>query len=287
MQVINKIIWGYRKRFGILWYYLNKARQRTSWSEMMFHMFSPSMYKVAAENASLVRSDDKYSYYRINGYDELFLYPRSAPYYSLAMVLAESRPQHWHYYEIPETAVAPGDIIVDCGSAEGFFSFRHQHTASHIYAMEPLSVFIDSLGRLFQNKQKVTILPYAAGDSCKEAFIGTSSADTIIDASIQETNSNGHAEKINIVTIDSLFADKGIRINYLKADIEGFEENMIRGALETIRISKPKIAITTYHKGQDYRKLIEMIKGVVPEYNYRIKGIDYLSGNPIMLHMWI
>lgn len=287
MQVINKIIWGYRKRFGILWYYFNKGYKRTTWNEMLFHMFSPSMYKVADEHAALVRADDKYSYYRIKGFDELFLYPRQAPYYSLAMVLAESRPQHWHYYEVPETAVAPGDVIVDCGCAEGLFSFRHLRTAHHIYAMEPLSVFIDSLGTLFRDQQKVTILPFAAGDTCKDAYIGTSSEDTIIDATIQETGGGANAEKISIVTIDSLFAEKGIHINYLKADIEGFEENMIRGALETIRISKPKIAVTTYHKGQDYKKLIELVRSVAPEYKYRIKGIDYLSGNPIMLHMWI
>lgn len=65
------------------------------------------------------------------------------------------------------------------------------------------------------------------------------------------------------------------------------KENMIKKALESLRASKPKIAITTYPKKQDYRKLIAIIKNVVPEYNYPIKGIHYQSGDPVMLHMWI
>lgn len=80
---------------------------------------------------------------------------------------------------------------------------------------------------------------------------------------------------------------KELKIDYIKADIEGYEENMIIGTLKTIKQSKPKIAINTYHKGQDYKKLIKIITEIVPEYKYKLKGIDYLNGNPVMLHMWI
>ncbi|MCW3467876.1 FkbM family methyltransferase [Chitinophaga nivalis] len=289
MKKIEKMIRGCKYRLLLLYHYLfNKAaRQRTHIREMIFHLFSPTMHAVAGQHATMVREDNDYKYYRITGYPDLFVYPQQAPYYSFAMILAEARPQHWHYYEIPETAVKPGDVIVDCGSAEGFFAFKHQYTAGHIFALEPLPVFIDALHQQFRQKNTVTILPVAAGDTCGTAYISMPGNDTILDAVIRPDNAAGDAVAVNIVTLDSLFAAKNINIDYLKADIEGFEENMIRGALETIRKSKPKIAITTYHKGQDYQALIDLVKGVVPEYNYLVKGIDYLSGNPVMLHMWI
>ncbi|MGO4293671.1 FkbM family methyltransferase [Chitinophaga sp. RAB17] len=289
MNKIRNILWGIRFRGALLYHYLfNKTvRQRTAWREMMYHLFSPGMYAVARQKAVLVNKDDHYSYYRIQGFDDIFIYPSSAPFYSLAMILAEARPPHWHYYEIPQTKVAPGDVVVDCGSAEGFFAFQHQYTASRIFVLEPLPLFVDSLQQLFQQKNKVVILPVAAGDVCQKAYMNIISGYTVLNGTLQQHSNNGHSVEVDVVTLDSLFADKGIRIDYLKADIEGFEENMIRGALKTIRESKPKIAITTYHEGQDYEKLIALIKGVVPEYNHLVKGIHYISGNPVMLHMWI
>jgi FkbM family methyltransferase len=289
MNKIHSILWGIKYRLSLLYHYLlnSTVRQRTHVREMINHLFSPTMHAVARQEATLINTDDKYKYYQIKGYEDIFIYPASAPLYSFAMILSEARPWHWHYYEIPQTAVATGDVVVDCGSAEGFFAFRHQYTASRIFVLEPLPLFLDSLHTLFHQKKSIVILPVAAGNICEKAYIHTSSNNTALDATIQHVGNNGNAVEVDVVTLDSLFAEKGIKIDYLKADIEGFEENMIMGALETIRHSKPKIAITTYHKGQNYKKLIELIKGVVPEYNHLIKGIDYLSGNPVMLHMWI
>jgi len=289
MNKVRNMLWGVRFRLSLLYHYLfnKKARSRTAWYEMMYHLFSPRMYAVANEKATLLNKDEKYHYYQIQGYEDTFIYPASAPFYSFAMIMTEARPQHWHYYEIPQTAVSAGDVVVDCGSAEGFFAFRHQYTAGRIYAMEPLPVFIDSLHKLFSKKNNIEILPVAAGDTHEKAYINITSDNTILNGTIGQHSANEAAIEVDVVTIDSLFAEKGISIDYLKADIEGFEENMIRGALETIRQSKPKIAITTYHEGQDYERLITLIKSVVPEYNYLLKGIHYLSGNPVMLHMWI
>ncbi|WP_161596666.1 FkbM family methyltransferase [Chitinophaga vietnamensis] len=289
MEKMSVILEGLRKRSLLLYQFLFNAdaRQRTRLHEMMFHLFSPSMYKAAMQQSTMVEEDDVYRYYEIKGYKDVFIYPKAAPDYSLAMILSESRPQHWHYYEIPETAVAPGDVVVDCGSAEGFFAFKYQHVASRIFALEPLPMFVASLKALFRSSPSVEVLPVAAGDNCCKAFMQAPSGPTALDATVCIQPQDGNAVEVEVVTIDSLFADKGIHIDYLKADIEGFEEPMIKGALRTIRDSKPKIAVTTYHKGQDYKKLISLVKAVVPEYKYRVKGIDFASGNPVMLHMWI
>lgn len=288
MKRLKQMMRGVRYRGSLLYHYLfdREARRRTNLKEMRYHLFSPSMYRVAMQAAEMVREDEQYKHYLIRGYRDIFLYPASAPYYSLAMVLSEARPAHWHYYEIPQTRVVPGDVVVDCGSAEGFFVFRNLHVAGKIYALEPMPLFIESLQTLFRHRESVIVLPFAAGDTCRKACIRTDSTDTIIDAAVQEA-ADAEGLEIDVVTLDSLFADKGIKVNYIKADIEGFEEKMIAGALKTIRMSKPKIAVTTYHKGQDYKKLIRMIRAVVPEYQYLVKGIDYLSGNPVMLHMWV
>ena len=147
MKKISAILFGIRFRSSLLFHYLLKAeiRKRTPFKEAMFHLFSPTMNAVANKNAQLVKEDENYKYYKIKGYNDLFIYPSAAPFYSFAMVMAESVPRHWHYYEIPQTPVTANDVIADCGSAEGFFAFRHQHTAGHIYVIEPMPLFISSL----------------------------------------------------------------------------------------------------------------------------------------------
>ncbi len=85
--------------------------------------------------------------------------------------------------------------------------------------------------------------------------------------------------------IDTLF--EGKKITYMKADIEGFEQDMLMGAAEVIKANKPKIAITAYHRPNDYKKMIALIKSCVPEYKCHVKGIHGEEPKPVMIHFWI
>ena len=73
----------------------------------------------------------------------------------------------------------------------------------------------------------------------------------------------------------------------MKADIEGFELEMLKGAEQTIKNNKPKIAITTYHTQNNPKEIIDLIKSFVPEYNYYVKGIYEQTPKPVLIHFWI
>jgi len=92
--------------------------------------------------------------------------------------------------------------------------------------------------------------------------------------------------KISMITLDNLLKDKG-PVSYIKADLEGWEVPMLKGAEKTIKKFKPKISITCYHEPNDYLEMVEIIKKAVPEYNYCLKGITQFSGKPVMIHFWI
>jgi hypothetical protein len=91
---------------------------------------------------------------------------------------------------------------------------------------------------------------------------------------------------IRIDTIDNLFFRQGIEINYIKADLEGYEVEMLHGASKTIESFDPKIAITTYHKTDHADKIHRFLKGINPKYKFKLKGL-HASGSYVMLHAWV
>jgi FkbM family methyltransferase len=189
---------------------------------------------------------------------------------------------HWHHYEIPQTDVREGDVVVDCGSSEGFFAFKYVGRCRHIYCIEPLPAFGRALHKLFDHADNVTVIEAALSDGPGHLYLSPAS----ISSSCRLDGAQEGDIRVEAVTIDSLFAERSIPIDYLKADLEGFEEMMIKGAIETIRMSRPRIVLTTYHPGQNVQALIDHVRNAVPQYRYLLRGIEETAGNPVMLHMW-
>ena len=56
------------------------------------------------------------------------------------------------------------------------------------------------------------------------------------------------------------------RVDFIKADIEGAERLMLKGAQETLRRFAPKLSICTYHLPDDKEVLEALIKQANPHY---------------------
>jgi FkbM family methyltransferase len=92
---------------------------------------------------------------------------------------------------------------------------------------------------------------------------------------------NGPGSRINVqdfgdssafcetISIDDLVKDCRIEnIDFIKMDIEGAEFNALKGACETIKKFKPKLAIALYHKIEDFELIPSLVKEIVPEYKF-------------------
>jgi len=221
------LIKGIIGRLRLLFFYCRKrdVRARVAFLKMLKAAFAPRCETIAPRFSTPMRKDGEYIYYRIAGEDELFSYPRGLPYHNFAQVISEGcQEDHFHHYEIPQTKIRKDDILVDCGSAEGFFTYQYRRKCKHVYCIEPLPVFCRALHKLFDTQSNVTIIEAALSDKKGKMYLSPSSVSSTCKLEIADTNNDIPVEAL---TIDSLFADRGIAIDFLKADLEGFEERVV------------------------------------------------------------
>lgn len=228
-----------------------------------------------------IQEVEKFKKVKLENYDGFLYYPNTLSMEALYQILTEQLYSwQWHFYQIPETEICKEDVVFDCGCAEGAFAFLNRDNFKKAYVFEPLPEYLEGLQKTFKDFKNVNIMKMALGDKCGEAYLEKSGISSYITDSVTDT-------KIEMTTIDNICEENDIRFSYLKADLEGYEMNLLKGAAESIRKFKPKIAITTYHKKNDAESIMEYLKSLVPSYKFIIKGIEVTYGVPVMLHAWV
>lgn len=145
----------------------------------------------------------------------------------------EQDPESPHRYLVNDFDVNEGDILADVGAAEGNFSLSVIEKVKHVYLFEPEQVWIKALEATFAPWQnKVTIVGKFVSDK----------------------------SSLNTITLDEFLGNEK-EIDFIKADVEGAEAQIIRGASKLIgRNRKLKIAITTYHRQEDAGELDSLLR---------------------------
>lgn len=77
----------------------------------------------------------------------------------------------------------------------------------------------------------------------------------------------------NIDTIDNLIKEK---VDFIKMDIEGAEQDAIEGAKNTIQQYTPILAICIYHKAEDWYKVPQKVLAINSEYKIYLR--HYMEG---------
>ena len=84
-------------------------------------------------------------------------------------------------------------------------------------------------------------------------------------------------EEIETVALDDVL--EGKRITFIKMDIEGAEYEALLGARKLIEINRPRMAISVYHKYEDFVTLADLVLKMHPDYriSFRHYGFDELE----------
>lgn len=171
-------------------------------------------------------------------------------------------------YEDGKVLLSEGDIVIDCGANVGIFSAISAFKGCKCYAFEPVpetEVYLKKMSELYDGL--IEVCGYALSD-----FVGTSKLYITEDTNISNSILGINQEKTNyievpVTTIDGFVKKNNLnRVDFIKADIEGAERDMLKGAKETLSKFAPKISICTYHLKDDPEVLENLIKSANSNY---------------------
>jgi len=105
-------------------------------------------------------------------------------------------------------------------------------------------------------KEKMRLFPYASA-----SFV----------SSIYGQN---EGEEVEMTSVDEFVKENKLEVGVIKLDVEGSESNVIAGAKETIKMYRPVLIVSLYHKGQDFFEIPRIVKELVPEYKLRFLNLN-------------
>ncbi|MCL2218286.1 MAG: FkbM family methyltransferase [Chitinispirillia bacterium] len=142
-----------------------------------------------------------------------------------------------------DVTVKEGDTVIDAGAWIGGFSAYAANKGAEVYAFEPASATFALLEKTVMLNRPRGIHP------------------------VRKALSDKVGEQVAVTTLDAFVSGNGIkRVDFIKADIEGAERDMLRGATNVLKAFAPKLAICTCHLPDDPRVLEDIILEANPRY---------------------
>lgn len=185
-------------------------------------------------------------------------------------LIHDSSSKNIQYFENGVIQTGEQEIFADCGAYSGdtLQEFRKQtkNRFKKYYAFEPDEENMKKLRQIIEETDNGRIIPVTAGvyiTSGKISFLAEGALDSRISLS-QGTDS------IQVFSLDDFFKHKEAP-TFIKMDIEGAEEEALRGAEGLLRADAPKLAISVYHRAADLWRLPLLIKGLQKHYRLYLR----------------
>jgi FkbM family methyltransferase len=147
--------------------------------------------------------------------------------------------------------VRPGDYCIDIGAHLGYFTLELSRIVGvhgHVYAIEPMSKFFNTLRGMVEGRRpgNITLYQYAMGGDSGFVEMGIPELNNVKKFAYARATSSHtslhyvETEKVKNAQGDELFRSLP-RVDFIKCDVEGLELAVIRSFLEVIRIHRPVI----------------------------------------------
>ena len=187
--------------------------------------------------------------------------------------------QYFDFFEAQEN-----EVFVDCGCFDGatcynFAGWCGHKGFDHIYSFEADPENYKKSKAALEPLGKCDLYPYGTADVSKKVYFAADAFETscIISKEEAEKRNFEGVEEIETVALDDVL--EGKRITFIKMDIEGAEYEALIGARKLIMENRPRMAISVYHKFEDFVTLASLVLEMHPDYRiaFRHYGFDELE----------
>lgn len=190
------------------------------------------------------------------------------PYMNVECLLEEGM------YEYQKAKLCGDEVVLDCGANMGLFSARAAALGCKVYSIEPnpmVWTYLDRVKNIYPDK--IEIVPNVISDKEGVAqFLCTKGiSEGHIVGSMGEYYDK-QVDKVQKLEVQTLTVDKFVekngleRVDFIKADIEGAERMMLKGAKNTLKKYSPKLSLCTYHHRDDIAVMTDLILDANPNY---------------------
>ncbi len=169
-------------------------------------------------------------------------------------------------------------VIIDGGGCieDSALVFREFCPNHKIISFEPAKPIYELGLKTIElnNLQNVKYENLALGDKNEDIRINMYGNDNIGANSITNSNDN-NAIQGKSIRLDDYVKEHNLKVGLIKTDVEGFEQQLLEGAIETIKEQKPILMISIYHNYHDFYKIKPWLESLNLGYKFNFfKGID-------------
>lgn len=180
-------------------------------------------------------------------------------------------------YQKPEDncdiTIHEGDIVLDLGAWIGDFSAYACKKGATVYSFEPSEenrILLEKTVELNkENAGKIIIVPFGVGDENKTINFNLNKSHMASSTFITDDRSF-ITTQVAVVKLDDWVQENNLNIDFIKADIEGFERYMLKGAVNILKTQQPVLSLCTYHMPDDP----EIMKNIILDANPNYKVIQ-------------
>ncbi len=175
--------------------------------------------------------------------------------------------------------------IIDIGACEGLFAFRMGRDLAnvHTHCFEPnnqMAQLLEKGAELNQVSDSISVHCKALLD--KSGFVKFAESNSPDAGIVVPTNAHD-PEAVQCISLDAFCDENEIKLtkdDLIKIDAEGSDFDVLKGAEQILKTSRPQIAVTTYHKDEHAESIYQWLRDLDLGYHFRLKGFSFWTSKP-------